>query len=323
MVANVETMFSGERIVPWHGIGTVVDGLLTAEDALEAAGLNWTVSLEDLYAKVGPNRLTDTVLAEDKKAVVRSSDKSVLGVVGNRYEVVQNVDIFEFLDNLVDDGSAKYTTAGSLAGGRKVFINAKIDRAIKIGGEDAVDLNLVAATSHDGSGAVQAMVTPVRVVCQNTLNLAIRSAKQEWKMRHTTNIEGRIDEARKALNLTFAYADAFESEMNALVEQDFTLAQFEQLVKDVFPAKENKDGQGKRSSEQTGLIKAFEYSPTLSDAIRHTKWGALNAVAEYDDHFRTRRVHQGKTALENRAHAALLGGNVDNRNETLKYLLTV
>lgn len=336
MVANVESMFSA-REVPWHGIGEIVDRCLTAREALIAGGLDWEVGLFPIQALVDeikeirvndvtkePEEVRVTlptpqlIEVPDRYAVIRDSDQEVFEIVGARYVPVQNWKSFEFFDQVVADGSAKYETAGALDGGRKVFLTAKIPRELKIAGEDAYDLYLVMANSHDGSLAFRAMVTPVRVVCQNTLNLAIRGAKQSWSMRHTESIDGKIEEARKSLDLTFAYVDEFEQEMERLVAADFSKRQFESIVKDVFPGKANDDG--RFTDEQYALIGVLESSPTIADGIRYTKYGALQAVREYDDWGRDYRTSKSKSLAEQRTQATWFGTNVTRSNQLLKAL---
>lgn len=340
MTANVENMMS-VREVPWHGIGTIVEDKLTAKEALVLAGLDWEVGLFPVTASVDhrvelvvneatalPERkvltLPEPVAIEvpDTFAVIRDSDQSVLGVVGARYAPVQNWKSFEFFDSVVSSGDAKYETAGSLNGGRRVFLTARIPKEIKIGGEDAVDSYLVMANSHDGSLAFTAAVTPVRVVCQNTLNIALRGAKQQWKLRHTDSIDGRIAEARGALGLTFQYLDDFEKEAERLLAMPVPKASFEKLIQEAFPAKNLPLGV-KFSEEQYGMIGLLESSPTIDDGMRYTGWGALNAVREYDDWGRTYRSSKTKSLDEQRTEATWFGKNVSRTNRMLELLQPV
>lgn len=329
MPADVETMFS-HREVPWHGIGTIVEDKLTAKEALIAAGLDWEVDLYPVFARMGgASKLgddgvsiaPDEVEVPDTFAVVRDKDWSTLGVVGSRYVPVQNWKTFEFFDTLVESGDAKYETAGALGGGRKVWMTATVPREIMIAGADPVNLYLLLANSHDGSMQFTAAVTPVRVVCQNTLNLALSGAKQAWRMRHTDAIDGKIVEARQSLELTFKYADEFEAQMNALAAAEFTKAEFEKLVKKAFPSKDETNRAF--SDEQYAMIGVLESSPTIDDGIRYTKWGALNAVREYEDWGRSFRQSKTKTIDEQRTEAAWFGRNVERSNAVLKQLQAV
>jgi len=316
--ANVESMVS-VREVPWHGLGEIVQDCLTAKDALVKAGLDWEVELFPVFTKVTRDDGTSKeVEVESLFAVVRDKDDTVLSTCGSKYRPVQNWKSFQFFDDLVGSGDAKYETAGSLDGGRRVWMTAKVPREILIAGQDAVDLYLLLATSHDTSLAFTCAVTPVRTVCQNTLNLALSSAQQSWRIKHTEAADAKINEAREALGLTFKYADEFEAQMNRLVEASFTKAEFEKLVKVIAPEKKP-DERRSFSDEQYALIGCYESSPTL-EGIRDTKWGALNAVREYDDWYRTFKASRVKTESEQRTEAVWFGRNVDRANATLKYL---
>jgi len=157
MSANVESMFY-VRQAPWHGLGINVEEALNSEDALETAGLNWRVNQTAIFTPDGQ-------MIENYKANVRGSDNQILGVVTDRYQIVQNEEAFAFTDALLGEG-VRYETAGSLANGRRVWMLAKLPERYIISGE-RVEPYIVFSNSHDGSAAIRVAVTPVRVVCQN------------------------------------------------------------------------------------------------------------------------------------------------------------
>ena len=206
MAANVETMFY-VREKPWHGLGTRVMTAPTSEEALELAGLNWKVVQEPVYT--GENELI-----EGYKANVRDSDRKVLGVVTNRYKVIQNEEAFSFTDSLLGEG-VRYETAGSLQGGKKVWLLARMPQDYIITGE-RISPYLVFSNTHDGSGAVKAAITPIRVVCNNTLNLALSTAKRSWSMIHTGDIKDKMQEAKNTLFMASKYMDELEKYLNKL-----------------------------------------------------------------------------------------------------------
>ena len=187
MAANVETMFY-VRETPWHGLGTRVMEAPSSEDALELAGLNWKVRQEPIYTD-------NNLLIPGYKANVRDLDDKVLGVVTDRYKVVQNDEAFAFADGLLGEG-VRYETAGALLDGRKVWILARMPREFIINGEQ-ISPYLVFSNTHDGSGAIKVAVTPIRVVCNNTLNLALSTAKRSWSMVHTGDVQGKMEEAKQ------------------------------------------------------------------------------------------------------------------------------
>lgn len=318
-MGEVPTHMFSVREVPWHGIGTIVEDYLTAKEALVAAQLDWQVDLYPIHFNKATDAFPDYVEVPDQFAVVRDSDLYTMQICGAQYLPVQNYKSFEFFDSVVGSGEAKYDTAGDLEHGKKVFITAKlIGRDILIGGVDRVDLYLVLINSHDGTMSFQIMATPVRVVCENTMNYAIRNCVNRWSNKHTEGLEGKVLDARATLDLTFRFADEFEAQMNELIAQQFDKADFELLVKDVFPGK--KENTDRFSAEQYALIGCFESTPNLDDAFRYTKWGALNAVREYDDWGKEFRASATKSEDEQRVQRSWFGPNVARSTKTLAYL---
>ena len=204
MAANIETMFY-TRTAPWHNMGTRVDEALTSKDALIYAGLDWQVLQEPVYTSAGE-------LVSGYKVNVRDIDRNILGVVSDRYKIVQNEEAFSFTDALLGEG-VKYETAGSIANGKIVWMLAKMPQRYIISG-DAIEPYLVFSNTHDGSGAIRVAMTPIRVVCQNTLNLALRGAQRSWSARHTSNVLNRLDEARETLQLANAYMSQLGRSIN-------------------------------------------------------------------------------------------------------------
>ena len=180
MSAEVETMMFVGRERPWHGLGTMVEEAPDSREALIAAGLDWDVVQRPVFTQ-------DGVKVPGYFANVRQQDGSILGVVTSRYKVVQNRDAFAFTDALLGDG-VRYETAGSLMGGRKTWILAKLPTRYIIQGEQILPY-LVFSNTHDGSGAIKIAMTPIRVVCNNTLNLALDTANRSWSIHHTGDIQ--------------------------------------------------------------------------------------------------------------------------------------
>ena len=220
MAANVETMFS-VREKPWHCLGVVVEEAPSSEEALRLAGLDWRVVQKSLYTNSG--------LVDGYKANVRESDNTVLGVVTDRYKVVQNTEAFAFTDNLLGEG-VKYETAGSLQGGKKVWILARLPREYIMSGE-RITPYLVFSNTHDGSGAVKVAITPVRVVCNNTLNLALSTANRCFSMVHTGDIKGTDKDLLAAVLLGTANDD---SDVDAFADIEKALDLCEQCAESGF-----------------------------------------------------------------------------------------
>lgn len=206
MPANVETMFY-VREAPWHGLGVRVESALNSEDALVMSGLNWNVIQKPIMTASG-NLITGY------RANIRDSDNRVLGVVTDRYRVVQNSEAFAFTDALLGEG-VKYETAGSLQDGKKIWILAKLPDKYIIEGEQ-IDPYLVFSSSHDGSGSIKVAMTPIRVVCQNTLNLAMSTARRSWSTIHIGDLAAKMDEAHNTLLLAEKYMGRLGMEFSRL-----------------------------------------------------------------------------------------------------------
>ena len=267
----------------------------SVSDIMSAAKLsNWNVRLEDVApAFASHNFITDSYLVvRDNPYTAGNTD--VLSVVGSRYKVVQNEELFSFAENLHDGNpDVKVDSAGSLKSGRIVYGSWTLPNELVLdpkGVADTTKLYLIVWTSHDGSVAVQAAVTPVRVRCQNTLNLAMKSAKQSFKIRHTQTADGKILAARQALGLSVAYFDEFSKQATNLFEQSITDKQFSDLIRNLYP-KPEKDAKGamKKWENKVVLIDDLYHNAGTNAGIKGTKWGALNALTERLDYFRSAR----------------------------------
>lgn len=295
MAANVETMaYYGE--MPWHGLGTKVDKLMTADECLITAGLDWTVTKEKIFAQVDGKK----ILIPNKYATVRSTDHRPLGVVGASYKAVQNVDALNFMDALTQTGEAKYETAGSLQLGRIIWVMAKVPNG---SGKDPVEQYLLCTTSHDGTSPVMVTATPVRVVCNNTLNAALRGSKNKFRIRHTTNVEDKITEARKTLADSLVFFKKLDITFDRMKDVKFTEDQLIKLVEKVFTSGNNDDLSDRQENRLESITtKILELSKTGAGTnlpnVVGTKWGAYNAVTEYLDHFTKVKGGKGQTAEE-------------------------
>jgi len=182
----------------WHGLGTILEKCPTSKEAIELAGLNYHVGKVPIYGKVG----TDFKEVPDRFATYRTDSNIMFGVVGSRYEVVQNVDAFEFFDAIVGNDEAIYETAGCLNNGETVFITAKLPGYIRVGRNDDIEKYLLLTMAHDGTASIQAMFTPIRVVCNNTLSYALSTSKHKVTVRHTKSAKDNLREAHKILGIS-------------------------------------------------------------------------------------------------------------------------
>jgi phage/plasmid-like protein (TIGR03299 family) len=302
MAHEVETMaFVGSRGLPWHGLGTSVEELLTAKEMKTAAGLDWVVEGKPMTVQ-GTN-----IVVPNKVANVRNTDNAVLGVVGSRYKVIQNDEMFSFADFLLDAG-AQFETAGSLRGGEVVFAAMEIpSEHIEIKGDNGQTKSyLVLANGHNGLFPFRALVTPVRVVCMNTLNAALGSAKTSFTIRHTAKIEGKIAEAKRALGITHKVMDEFRVGAENLILKKMTEKDAIRVITSVFPLSEDEKREKKVFSDRAAQTIAIWKNAENLEGVRETAWGVWNAIGEYLDHGVSYRGGQRSTAADAKASSVVL-----------------
>src|SRR5210317_284475 len=258
---NGETAFASLREPAWHQLGTVFNEEVSTSKMLELAKLNdWDVRLEEVPMPDGFNADKSYNYVTRTNPFDRTQN-DILGVVGERYRILQNEELFDLGDALLD-GGGRWETAGSIKGGRQVFGSLALERETVLdpsGVSDKVNSYLLVNTSHDGSIAIQASVTPVRVVCANTLNLALgsgigrnRSIKQSFKIRHTQTASGKIQAAREALGLANAYMDEFDKLAQDMIQQTVSNDKFQDIIRMAYPMPEA-DKKGAMSKWNTKL----------------------------------------------------------------------
>lgn len=280
MAALVENMFY-VREVPWHGLGVRVEEAPTSSEAIELAGLNWTVKSEPIFDGYGKE-------IQGYKANIRDSDNTVLGIVSNRYKIIQNSEAFSFTDSLIGDG-VTYETAGSLRDGKQIWLLAKMPSTQIL--DDEIEPYLCFTNTHDGTGAVRVCMTPVRVVCNNTLNFALDTAKRAWSTRHTGNIESKLQEAKETLTLAQVYMDNLGEEANKLADKKLSEAELEAIFDCLFPINREEDTQRKINNILQMKEQLFQcYKMPDISQYKGTAWGAAMAVTDMADHMAPTRL---------------------------------
>lgn len=275
MSALVESMFS-VRETPWHGLGTIVQEAPTSADALRLAGLDWTVNQNPVFTEGGfeiPNY----------KANVRSSDNTVLGIVTDRYKVVQNAEAFAFTDSIINTGNVLYETAGSLRNGKTIWMLARMPETNILG--DKFDPYMCFTNSHDGSGAVKVCMTPIRIVCNNTLNMALANASRCWSTKHIGDISSKLEEAKHTLIMANNYMKKLDEEADKLANQKISEDEIAKILDELFPVNEDKDSDRKKNNveEAKNQIMICYMAPDIAKFIG-TKYGFLNAVSDWCGH---------------------------------------
>lgn len=274
MPADVESMFY-VRETPWHGLGTKVMEAPSSADALRLAGLDWKVVQESVYTENGER-------VPGFYANIRDKDRRTLGVVSDRYKVVQNEEAFAFTDALLGAG-VRYETAGSLQNGRKVWILARLPHSYIISGEQ-VDPYLVFSNTHDGTGSIRAAVTPVRVVCCNTLNLALDTAKRSWACVHTGDIRGKITDARETLSLAGAYMEALGKKFDELQKKRLTDHQVKDLIEVLLPLEEEDSKKARNVMRNREDLRARYYDAPDLKGVGKNAYRFINAVSDFATH---------------------------------------
>ena len=295
-------LFASHREPAWHRLGQVFTQEVTdSAEMLRLAGLNgWNVREESVFIESD----RDVRWATEVQAVVATigDEDRVLGVTGSRYEIVQNEEAFAFLQSLKD--GARWETAGAIKDGRVVFGSMAFDRDFVLdpnGVSDKVESYLLVYTSHDGSTGIAGGITPVRVVCQNTLNVAQKGMKQSFKIRHTQNASERMAAEAALWRQANTYMDQFEEEAQALYQKSVTDARFFKMLDEVFPRPEE-DVRGsvkKWENKREVYTQAWKGAPNAG--IRNTAWGAFNALTEANQW--GRKTQNTKAGAENFAAA--------------------
>lgn len=278
MPALVESMMY-VREKPWHGLGTQVEAAPTSGDALRMSGLDWTVVQRNIQVCGGAK-------IKNYKANVRDSDGSVLGVVSDRYKIVQNFEAFEFTDSLIG-GEVRYETAGSLNNGRKIWLLAKLPVREIVG--DKTEPYLCFTNTHDGSGAIRVCMTPIRIVCNNTLNLALGTAKRTWSVRHTGDMQSKMHEARICLEMANAYMDELSQTADRLANTTVPRDKLGEILDEMFPITEDSTDREKRNLQKLkDEYMVCYFAPDILK-FRGTAWGAVNAMSDMISHNAPRR----------------------------------
>ncbi|MDR0442137.1 MAG: DUF932 domain-containing protein [Treponema sp.] len=267
-------MFSGRGKVPWHGIGATLDGVLTSDEAIKAARLTWKVEQTPVYAATNWADAIPGYVAN-----VRSDTKEVLGIVSERYHVAQNKDVFAFADDLIGNGKVKckYETAGSLFNGRRVFMLVDMPKGKIVG--DEYQPYLCLSNAHDGSACLQVFLTAIRVVCNNTLSAALKTAKRKISIRHLSLMERRKSEAVLTMGAASKYFHDLEMFASELAGKKVNIGK---VLDNLFPVSQDMSKRQLQSNKEVKeLIKnLFKEKDDLQN-FRGTAWGAYSAISDY------------------------------------------
>ena len=324
--SNGKASFYSVREKAWHNLGTVVENYQTSREVIEAAGLNFHVDKRKLLGI--DQEGNPTIKVPGNFATVRTDTDTILGVVGEKFHVVQNLNAFNFFDEIVKGEGIKFETAGALGNGETIFITAKLPSYIKVGKDDVSEKYLFLTNSHDGSKAVTIAFSPVRIVCNNTLNLALRDCTNKHKIMHTENADAALKEAAKFMGITDTLSGLLDQAFNHFAKVSITDAEVKKLIALAMAPSDLKAEdilKGNWDNASSYFINVLddilEYNAVAPsqqlDTTKGTVYGALNAVTGY---FQNVRSYNSKTKVRSASDAqldSLLFGNVALRTQKI------
>ena len=321
----------------WHGLGQIVEQYPTSAEAIKHAGLDYEVAKSPLYTKAsGIIQTPDGIVTAqtemavpDCYATIRTDSNAVLGVVGKDYHIVQNREAFSFFDAIVGGGDGiLYETAGALGQGERIFITAKLPDYIRVGnGDDVTEKYIFLTTSHDGSGSITAAFTPIRIVCQNTLNASLRSMSNVVRIRHTSGAKQRLDDAHKVMGLADTFTTQLEGIFNQWAKISVTDAEVKKLIQlALCPNKETLNLIKKGAEDEISTVfkntvdDAFAYAMASEsqqmETTKGTLFGAYNAVTGYYQNVRKYKDSEAKL------QSIVMGGTAQLKSQNAFELCT-
>lgn len=314
----------------WHGLGQIVTDYPTSIQAIKHAGLDYEVIKSPLYTKtsniIDPTENLEIgnneVNVPNYFATIRSDNNTVLGVVGKDYHIVQNREAFSFFDSIVGgtDGIL-YETAGALGNGERIFITAKLPDYIRVGnGDDVTEKYIFLTTSHDGSGSITAAFTPVRIVCQNTLNASLRNMSNVVRIRHTSRAKQRLENAHKVMGLANEFSNQLEDIFNNWAKVKVTDHEVKKMIQFALcPNKETLQHLKAGNEDEISTVfkntveDAFAYAMTSEsqqmNTTKGTLFGAYNAVTGYYQNVRSYKDSEAKL------QSIILGGTAQLKSQ--------
>jgi len=293
-----------------QAVGKDVEGKISSE-VIDLAGLNWNVKQADVQFYT-PNGVQ---VDPRHKMNYRDDNNKPLGIVGTSYRVLQNNKMFQFLDSVVGSMDAIYVNAGSFKGGRKVYIQAKLPGYIKFDNDQDIGEKLLTfISSHDGSMAVQTLFTPIRIICQNTIIMALKEGMNQTSIRHTISMGSKLNIAKQALNVVNGQVSILEQLSRKLIDKPFSDSELKELIERNGMVPKADEKSTRSNNIVNSVLRGFHYGQGSEfQSSKNTAWGAYNAVTEYVDHY-------SSSNREKRAESSLLGHGASIKTKTLSLL---
>lgn len=298
----------------WHGLGQVVADYPTSAEAIQHAGLDYEVAKTPLYTKgtgiietpEGMEAGGEEISVPDYFATIRTDNNTALGVVGKDYQIIQNKDAFSFFDAIVGgDEGILYETAGALGKGERIFITAKLPGYISVGKDDLIEKYLFLTTSHDGSGSIMAAFTPIRIVCNNTLNAALRHCSNAIRIRHTSNAKQRLEQAHKVMGIANRLSGELEGIFNEWANMRIEDKELRKLIqmamapgKEVLKKIQENDEDAFSTVFKNTCEEVFAYGmmneTQQMETTKGTLFGAFNSITGYFQNVRSYKDEEAK-----------------------------
>lgn len=334
---GVNTTFASKKEIPWHGLGKVVDAMTSAE-AIKLGGMDFEVAKMPLFfANQNPtpgdnlgvsnymgrfknDRVVlykELIEVPDAFTMIRTDTQHPFGYVGKRYEPIQNKEAFEFFDTIIGEGHAQYETVGALGNGEVVFITAKLPDYMEIA-KDQIDKYLLLTMSHDGSSSITIMFTPIRVVCNNTLSMALNQSRNKITIKHTKNARNRIELAKATLGLVNLNQASVETVWSKWAKEEIKDDKAEEVFIEALGLELN--DKGKLSTRAENILKSVEtyyFTGVGQSNISGTKWGVYNAITGYMQNVKDFKSDDKKF------QSLFLSGETDIRQRTANILINI
>lgn len=303
-------IYTGRK--PWHKLGKQMSQYFTAEQACIDEGLGWTVSSRELIT-------TDGVNLPGFRAIMRDDTQICLSVKTPDYKPFQNIEKFAFFDTVVGSGDAHYETAGSLMGGKKVYMIARLKGDLLIAGKDKVEKYLALVDSFDGTCKLRMYFTPVRIVCNNTLNMSLKQQEKPVAICHRGDLEGKVYEAKKVLGFADEYYKSFEEIANALWQKKVDSEMVKKFIESVFKVEGEEEVATRTRNNMEQVEQLFRedvknHVPGMEDSM----WGLYNAATQFADHEMT--AVQG--TQERRMNSVMFGQSLKLKDRALEFAMS-
>ena len=265
---------------PWKRIGQDIKGETNVQNALQKANLDWEVEKIPMFF----DGIEGKTSVKDNFLNIRVDNQRQLGVVGNRYEIIQNIEAFDFMNGLFETDELEMETCGSLNGGKRIWLQAKVPGGVEVVSGDPIEKYILLYNSHDGSSGMGICFTPTRIWCQNMLRATIKGSKRKIVLKHTPNFRAKLTEARTVLQLTTQYYDLFAEEMKYLAGNIANTEITKIFVDRMIPLSTSKqEGSVERTRQARYELHRLVESGrgTSVTGVRGTAYGLYNAAVEY------------------------------------------